>query len=196
MKAFKLLVLTTLIIPLVLSSCDNDDGPQLPEGVYSFKNISENNEIFAFERRGLEAVEIPQEEVDMSRFDECSQVHIIDEITILSDSRLSYRAFNRWIDLNETQIKESDYSITGNVLEFTHIDEFSNESKMTMQVEDEQLILYTYVIVEQWLGNWIDPEFHSHQTNQIIDESDALNRLSGDEGDQVYYMLYEQRYSQ
>lgn len=195
MKSLNFLFLTAVIIALSLSSCNKDDDTSRLEGTYTFDNISQNNEIYAFERQGGNAIEISEEAVDMSQFDECSQLKIIDDITIISDTRLSYTAYNRWQNYNERGIEESDYSISGDVLEFTFLDEFSNDSRITMKIEGDQLILYTYAIAEQSMSSWSDLQFYYRQTNEVILEDSATNRLSGNEGDQVYIMLYEQRFS-
>lgn len=193
MKSLKLILLAAISLNLLLASCTNNSP--IPEGEFSFSGISDNNEFFAFERQGGDAVTIAEEEIDMSQFDECSDVQIIDNITILSKSRLSYRAYNRWGNYDESRIEESDYTVEGDVLRFTFLDEFSNDELITMKYDGSELILYNYAITEQLNGNWSNLQFYYRQTNELILEDTALNRLPGNEGDKAYVMLYEQRFS-
>ncbi len=124
---FVLLVIL-LVSGSLFTSCKKDETSSL-EGTYSFTSVSTDNEIYGFIKQNGEIIELPTADIDMSLFADIDNVYQLDNITILPDNRISYTAYEIYDfdGIIESHAEESDYTINGNHLEFTYIDEFGNE---------------------------------------------------------------------
>lgn len=191
------LVFAILATALLLSSCKKDDDKEEQGliGTYNFNAISDNNTAYGFVRENGEAEVVPDSEIDLSIFDDCNQVHQVDNIEILSETMLSYTAFDVWAGSSgESRNEESTYTVSDGILEFTFTDEFGNEDPIRLITEGDVLILKMIAYVDVWNGSVLPIETYDENPNFGYSPDNAANRLSQDEGDEIYVLVYEQKY--
>lgn len=204
MKTLKFVFIFSIIgSTLFFSSCKKDDEQEGGEqgndqelsGTYTFDGISDNNPVYGFVRENGEAVEVSESEIDLSIFDEASQVHQVDNIEILSETTLSYTGFDVWAGSSgESRTAESAYTVTDGILEFTFTDEFGNEDPIRLVVDGDRLILKVIGIVDVWNGNPLSIEVYDQNPVFGYSPENAKDRLSQDEGDEIYVLVYDQIY--
>ncbi len=187
---------------ILFSSCSKDDDQEEEQGqaqaltgTYNFTSISDDNPAYGFIRENGEAVEVASADIDRSIFNEASQVHQVDNIEILSETTLSYTGYDIWAgNSGESRTAESDYTISDGILEFTFTDEFGNEDPILMVIDGDKLILKVIGIVDVWNGNPLTIEVYDENPNFGYAPENAANRLSQDEGDEIYVLVYDQIY--
>ena len=180
MNSIKFSILAILSIILSFNSCSKEKVEI--SGSFLFSEISSSNSTYGFVRENGAAVTIPTSEIDYNLFDECEQAHFFDYIEIISETKLKY-----------TLTRDEDYEIT--TLAFEFLDEFGNDSKVLLEYKDNLLILHIYVLIDEWSSSLQPISYIKDQPKNPATSSKAESRLSSDEGDKIYMMVYTQKYT-
>lgn len=199
MNSIKFSILAILSIILSFNSCSKEKVEI--SGSFLFSEISSSNSTYGFVRENGAAVTIPTSEIDYNLFDECEQAHFFDYIEIISETKLKYTALDLWNNTENSTIKESDYTLTRDedyeitTLAFEFLDEFGNDSKVLLEYKDNLLILHIYVLIDEWSSSLQPISYIKDQPKNPATSSKAESRLSSDEGDKIYMMVYTQKYT-
>ncbi len=194
-----------IVCLLTLAACKKDEieHPLSIPSEYVFTGISENNIMYGYTNVEGNVEKIPQDEIDVSIFDECKNVQIVDQLNFVSENLVSFKSFDTYSD--SSRIEENNYDFIEDKIGFDLIDEWGNTYAALFFVDNDVLKLrvYSYITKRNVFGDNFEVyalggsigEGEAVGGIQSVGESDVLSRASGlDEGESVYMMVYEQIY--
>lgn len=194
MHTLKLTIFAICSTVLLFSSCGKDK--EKVSGTYVFSSAVDKT-YYGYKKENNEILEVATTDIDESLFDKCNQANRIDDIKILSDSKLSYTAYEVYLTTGATKIEESEYTVEDDILSFTFSDEWGNEESIGLLIEGDQIVLNMFAIVDIYGGSIQDIGIYDESPNFDSSPLNARARLEGsaEDGDEVYMMIYKQIYT-